>query len=222
VWGGVIGMPAHPSIQPGDAHAIVKYIMNINTKTINTLPVKGTYTTKIPEGDSGTGTYVIRAAYTDKGNKSIPKQTSESTIILRNPRVSPSDAGIRKNVLVRINGMDGTVNAIPNANGHLGFKNIDLSGIKQLEFDITTSPRENNQGGKIEIRIDSPSGELIGQIDVPSVDDEPRDAKAAPLKTDIKTTTGFHTVYLVFKNAGAKPIEPLMSLNGIRFNDEKK
>lgn len=222
VWGGVIGMPAHPSILPGDAHSIVKYIMNINTKTINTLPVKGTYTTKIPEGDNGKGIYIIRAAYTDKGNKNIPKQTAESAIILRSPLVSPSDATIRKGVSVRINGQDGTVNAIPNANGYIGFKKIDLSSIRQLELNVTTSPRENNQGGKIEIRIDSPTGELIGQIDVPSVEDEPRDAKAAPLKTDIKTTTGLHTVYLVFKNADTKPIEPLMSLNGIRFNDEKK
>lgn len=222
VWGGVIGMPAHPSIPQADAHAIVKYIMNINTKTINTLPVKGTYTATIPEGDDGSGTYVVRAAYSDRGNKNIPRQTAESTIILRSPRMSPADASIRKGVAVRINGMDGKVNAIPNTNGYLGFKKIDLSGIQQLELDITTSPRENNQGGKIEIRIDSPTGELIGQTDVPSVDDEPRDEKAAALKAELKPTTGLHTVYLIFKNPDVKPIDPLLSLNGIRFNDEKK
>ena len=222
VWGNTIGMPAHPSISIADAHAIVKYIMNIENKTINTIPVKGSYTAEVPEGDNGKGTYIIRAAYTDKGNKNIPKQTAESTIILRNPLVNPSEAEIKKAALVKVNGQDGSVSVIPNANGYIGFKNLDLTGIKQLELDITTSPRENNQGAKVEIRTGSPTGELIGQTEVPSVDDEPRDASAAPLKVDLKPVNGLQTLYFVFKNADAKPIDPLMSVNGIRFNIEKK
>lgn len=221
VWGNVIGMPAHPSISTGDAHTILKYIMNISNKTINTIPVEGSYYVKVPEGDSGKGTYIVRAAYTDKGNKSIPKQTSEATIILRNPLVSPSGAEIRKGAVVKVNGQDGTVSVIPTANGYIGFKKLDLTGIRQLELNVTTSPRENNPGGKIEVRIDSPIGALLGQSEVPSVADEPRNANAAPLKIPVKTTNGLHDVYLVFKNDQAKPIEPLMSLNSIRFVDEK-
>ena len=221
VWGNTIGMPAHPSISSGDAHTILKYIMNIGNKTINTIPVSGSYHVKVPEGDSGKGTYVVRAAYTDKGNKSIPKQTSEATIILRNPLVSPSSAEVLKGAVVKVNGQDGSVNVIPTANGFIGFKKLDLTGIRQLELNVTTSPRENNPGGKIEIRIYSPTGTLLGQSEVPSVADEPRNANAAPLKIDIKTTNGLHDVYLVFKNDQAKPIEPLMSLNSIRFVDEK-
>ena len=222
VWGNTIGMPAHPSISPGDTYTIVKYIMNISNKTINTIPVSGSYLAKVPNGDTGKGTYVVRAAYTDKGNKSIPKQTSETTIILRNPLVSPSSAEILKGAVVKVNGQDGSVNVIPTANGYIGFKKLDLTGIRQLELNVTTSPRENNPGGKIEIRMDSPTGALLGQSEVPSVADEPRNANAEPLKIDIKLTNGIHDVYLVFKNDQAKPIDPLMSLNSIRFVDNTK
>jgi cytochrome c len=196
--------------------------MNIGTKTINTNPVSGSYTVKLPEGDNGKGTYVIRAAYTDKGNKTIPVQTSEYTIILHNPLVSPSAAQIMKGALAKVNGMDGTISVIPTANGYIGFKKFDLTEIKQLELNVTTSPRENNPGAKIEIRIDSPTGELIGQTEVPSVRDEPRNTNSAPLKADIKPVNGLHDIYLVFKNAKAKPIEPLMLLNSILFSNEKK
>ena len=222
VWGNTIGMPAHPSISPGDTYTIVKYIMNISNKTINTIPVSGSYLAKVPNGDSGKGTYVVRAAYTDKGNKSIPKQTSEATIILRNPLVSPSSAEILKGAVVKVNGQDGSVSVIPTANGYIGFKKLDLTGIRQLELNVTTSPRENNPGGKIEIRMDSPTGALLGQSEVPSVADAPRNANAEPLKMDIKLTNGIHDVYLVFKNDQAKPIDPLMSLNSIRFIDNTK
>ncbi|HXI00516.1 MAG TPA: PQQ-dependent sugar dehydrogenase [Sphingobacteriaceae bacterium] len=221
VWGNTIGMPAHPSISVGDAHTIMKYIMNIGNKTINTLPVNGSYQVKVPEGDNGKGKYVVRAAYTDKGNKTVPNQTSEATIILRNPQVSPSSAEIINNAAVKINGQDGTINVIPNNNGYIGFKKIDLTDIKQLELGVTTSLRENNPGGMIEVRLDSPTGELVGQTEVPSVTDSPRNANTPPLKTDIKTTSGLHDVYLIFKNAQAKSIEPLMSLNNIRFINEK-
>ncbi|MXV16355.1 PQQ-dependent sugar dehydrogenase [Hufsiella ginkgonis] len=222
VWQNLISMPAHPSISDADAHTIVKYILSITDKTINTLPVKGTYVTKTPEGDPGNGTFVIRAAYTDHGNKTIPKQTSESTIVLRNPLVSGGAAEIMKGAIVKVNGQDGIVNVIPNTNGYIGYKKLDLTGIKQVELRISTSVREKNPGGKVEIRLDSPDGALIGQAEVPSVEDEPRAINAPPLKADVKDTTGKHDLYFVFKNAAAKASDPLFSLISVKFNDEKK
>jgi len=222
VWGNTIGMPAHPSISQNDARTILKYIMNINDKTINTLPVKGIYTARLPEGDNGNGMYIIRAAYTDKGNKAIPKLTSEATIILRSPALSPSAAEIMKGAVVKVNGQDGTVNVIPNTNGYIGFKKLDLTGIRQIEIKTITSVRENNPGGTIEIRLDSPTGELLGKTQVKSADEAPRPATASPLKADINETTGVHDVYFVFKNDKAKGIEPLMLLGNIRFGDERK
>jgi cytochrome c len=219
-WNKPIAMPAHPAIALADARTIVDYIMNITNNNINTLPVKGTYAAKTPQGDNGKGTYIVRAAYTDKGNKGIPKQTSESTIVLHAPQLAPANAPIIKGATVKVNGLDGSTNVVARANGYIGFKQLDLTGIKQLELGATASSLENNPGGTIEVRLDSPTGAVIGQTEVEVLDQKPK----APvlLKTDLKETTGKHDLYFVFKNDKAKPAETILLFNTVVFNDEKK
>ncbi len=219
VWGSTIGMPAHPGISQNDAESMVKYIVNISNKNIKSLPIKGTYTTQIPKGDNGNGTFIVRASYTDRGNNTVPKQTSESTIILRKPIVNASLAEFMKGATVKVNGADGLVTVIPTANSHIGFRKLDLTGIKEIELKVATSPREKNLGGIIEIRTGSPSGLLIGQALVEPAEDQ---ALSKAVKTEIKETSGLNDLYFIFKNDKAKPIEPLMSITTISFNNEKK
>lgn len=222
VWGNLISMPAHPAISPADAQTMIRYIMGVTDQTIGTLPVKGSFPVLLPANDPGRGTVLVRAAYTDRGNKAIPKQTAESQIILRSSLVGASTAEVIKGALVKVNGMDGVVSVIPNANGYIGFKKVDLTGIVQLEFTVTTSLRENNPGGTIEVRLDSPAGALVGQVLVDPAADLPREATDEPLRTDIKTVTGKRDIYFVFKNGTAKKIDPLLSLLQVKFNDVKK
>jgi cytochrome c len=165
VWGEV-AMAAHPALSVNDATTIVKYILSSNDKTISTLPVKGTYTQQIPAGDNGKGTLIVRAAYTDAGGKSSPSITSENQLILRSPSISASSAEIIKGGEVEINARQGTTSVAGNPNGHIGFKKIDMTGIKQLELTATAVDRTGNTGGNIEVRLDSPTGELLGQIEV--------------------------------------------------------
>jgi cytochrome c len=222
VWATAIGMPAHPAISQNDAHNIVKYIMNINTKTISTLPLQGSYAVKIPQGDDASGSYIIRAAYTDKGNKTVPQQTAQNTIILRSPVVNPADADIKKDATVRLGARGAAPFTDPRNNGHIAFKQIDLTGIKQLEITAISSIQDSNPGGKIEVRLDSPTGALLGQTEVASAEDGGRAAGKPALKVDVKETAGMHDLYFVFKNDSAKPIATLFSLTSIKFNDEKK
>jgi len=42
------------------------------------------------------------------------------------------------------------------------------------------------------------------------------------IKTDIKTVSGQHDIYFIFKNDNAKADQPLMSVSNIKFNNEKK
>jgi cytochrome c len=219
-WNKPIAMPAHPAIALADARTIVDYIINSTDNNINTMPAKGSYTIKTPEGDNGKGTFIIRAAYTDKGNKNIPKQTSESTIALRAPQVAAANAPIIKGASVKVNGLDGSTNVVARANGYIGFNKLDMTGIKQLQFGATASALENNPGGNIEVRLDLPTGPLLGQVAVEVLDQKPK--TPVFLKTDVKETTGRHDVYFVFKNDKAKSIEALLLLNSIVFDDEKK
>ena len=72
-WGEV-AMSAHPQLSPTDAQEMVSYILSLAEKkqAAPSLPVKGSYTMTLPPGDKGEGRYVVRAAYTDKGNGLFP------------------------------------------------------------------------------------------------------------------------------------------------------
>ncbi|RYG53678.1 c-type cytochrome, partial [bacterium] len=177
VWGEVV-MPAHPAMSAGDAAAIVKYILNSTEKTLSTLPTQGSYTLKIPEGDNGKGTVLVRAAYTDRPVKTIPSQTSESQLILRNPEVSPADAEVTKGVDIKARGMGAGVSLVAFSKGYIGYKKLDLTDIKQLELIASAQKRDGSVGGTIEIRLDSPTGDLIGQTVVEVA--QPRAPGAAP------------------------------------------
>ena len=217
VWTKVIAMPAHSAITDNDARSIAKYMMKAGSKSVSRMPVKGTYPVKLPKDDTGSGTYLIRAAYTDRGKGVIPKLTSENNIILRKPSIEASSADISEKVTIKVNGIDGIVNVIPVANGYIGFKELDLQGIKQIELIVTTSVREENPGGTIELRLDSPAGMLVGSTEVSDVTDEILGEKSAPRKIDLKPVTGLHTVYFVFKNSKSSPLTPLFSLSNIKF-----
>jgi cytochrome c len=216
-WNRPIAMPAHPGITLNDAHTIVNYIINVTNNNINTMPVKGTYTPKVPTEDNGNGIYIIRAAYTDRGNKNIPKQTTVSTIILHSPQMSAAVAPVMKNVSIKVNGLDGTTNVIPRKDGYISFKKLDMTGIKQLEFAAMATMLDNTPGGTIEVHLDAPTGDLIGQTKVEQLDQKPVGLNW--LKTDVKATTGKHDLYFVFKNDKAKAIDPLMLLSYIKFDD---
>jgi cytochrome c len=169
VWG-TVNMPAHPSISLNDAHTIVNYILNSNQKTINTLPLRGTFTPKIPEGDNGKGNIVIRAAYSDKGAKGTGSLTTEETKILRSQQLSPGTADTLYRAEVNLQTMFAvSLNIIPKANGYIGFKQLDFTGIQQLEISASAFPMMGYIGGTIEARLDSPDGEQIGQVKIESV-----------------------------------------------------
>ena len=166
VWGEV-NMPAHPAISLNDARLIVNYMLNARDKTISTLPLKGSYTQKIPEGDNGKGTLIVRAAYTDRGASGAAPLTSESVVALHSPQLSPGAANEIQHAETKMQAMMSvSVNVIPYANGYIGFKDIDLTGIKQLALTATANPSQGFLGGIIEVRLDGPTGELIGQAEI--------------------------------------------------------
>ncbi|WP_143092863.1 PKD domain-containing protein, partial [Arsenicibacter rosenii] len=177
VWGEV-AMPGHPAMSVADAGTLVDYILHINDKTYSSLPLNGAYSVTLPAGDNGRGSVLIRAAYTDRGNtlgagKSVPSQTSEKLIVLRSPDVDASTAEVIKGVEVKAKGMGKGENIIAFNNGYFGFRQIDLTGIQQLETNAAAQRREGAAGGKIEIHIDSPTGPVIGEANLelaPEVD----------------------------------------------------
>ena len=166
VWGDV-AMPGHPAMSVTDAGNLVQYILHINDKTLSSLPMQGTYTVKVPEGDNGKGSVLIRAAYTDRGaatgTAKVPAQTSEQLLILRSPQLEASSAQVIHGADVKAKGMGKGENVIPYANTYIGFQKLDLTGIKQLELTAAAQRREGAAGGMIEVHIDSPTGPIVGE-----------------------------------------------------------
>ncbi|GAB3745443.1 PQQ-dependent sugar dehydrogenase [Spirosoma pomorum] len=163
-WGDV-AMPGHPAMPIADVQTLVHYILNIDQKTLSSLPLQGAYAVKLPEGDNGKGSVLIRAAYTDrgglpKGAKPVPSQTSEQMIVLRSPQVNVTTAPIKQGVDVK---SDRAEKIMAYANSYLGFRQFDLTSIKRLQLDATAQRREGSTGGTIEIRLDSPTGPVIAE-----------------------------------------------------------
>jgi cytochrome c len=219
-WGAV-PMPSHPLLSVNEARTIVRYFLSANDPAISAVPLSGSYTPTIPEGDNGHGAIVIHAVYTDKGAGLLPSQTSEALTVLRNPTLGAGTAEIQAGVLPQA-GRNSTSSAavIPLANGHIAFTSIDMTGVKALALAAQAGARASGVGGSIEVRLDSANGVLIGQTTVPVAPTTPRGAgrgDVSPLNVNLAPTTGVHDVYLVFKNERANATQALMTLSTVVF-----
>ncbi len=214
VWGDH-AMSAHPQISKTDAKYIVEYILNINEKkTFTSLPLKGSYPIKSITDPKEKGSYILRAAYRDRGNGIAPPITGEEVQILRHPVLDPEKADIKQgaNLLMtpfKAMYMEGN-------NAYLGYNKIDLTRITHIIIAVTASPRNSAAGGTIEVRLDSLSGQIIGQSVVEISQKRENKTFAIP---ELK---GKHHVYFIFRNEKAISTQPMMQLTSIEFKSNPK
>ncbi|MEA5458418.1 PQQ-dependent sugar dehydrogenase [Arcicella sp. LKC2W] len=234
--GGVWGdhrMAAHPQISQAEANIIVEYILNINEpKTAKSLPTKGNYDTKVPTGQKENGSYILRAAYKDKGTKVMKSLATEDLIVLRNAKLNPEISDKSKGTQLTITPMR-SFSMVGN-NAYLAYNNVDLTDISEIEIAGQAQTRVGASGGIVEIRLDSPTGTVIGkseQIEPQEVRFGPAPAapagSAAPaapqrrppskFKIAVPANSGQHDVYFVFKNDKAKDSQIIMSVSAIEF-----
>ena len=220
VWGEV-PMAPHPTLSTDDAAEIVKYILSLSSPKpkVKSLPAQGTYTTIKQPNDKGLGVYIFRASYTDKGANGLPGVSSEETFTLRNAKINPT----RYDEVVDANKMSygGNSFIIPSKSGsYIGLKQIDLTGISKIEFTAMAPKAQlNAEGGTIELHINAPNGELLGQT--PFIGGGGGDLGGKPLSLEVKPTEGMHDIYLVFKNPNAKPGSSLMVVMSTTFKTDE-
>ena len=183
-------------------------------------PVTGKYALKVPTGESDKGSFIFRAAYTDKGTKLAPVLTSEDLVVLRNQvvRVANTDK------FSSIEFTPGRTVAAARGNGsYLSLDKIDFTGVDSLEFAANAGNGEGI-GGIIEVRLDSPTGKLIAQTDniIPRQAGAPRQGRRARIKSAVKDAVGKHDVYFVFVNPKATNTDALLYLTDIKFDMVKK
>lgn len=220
VWGET-PMAAHPQLSAADASEMVKYILNIaNEKPKEkSLPVKGTYVAKVPSGDKGKGIFIVRAAYEDAGAGGLPSVKSEQSFALRNSKVDVHGFDDYDNIMkVSNNGMNLAIAS--KAGAYMVLKQIDLNAISDLQLmAMAPKPQLNAAGGKVELRMDSPTGALLGTSDLlePSeaLDFKPT-TLTIPVKNSDKSDAKLHDIYVVFVNPKAEE-HSLMVVIGAEF-----
>ena len=219
VWGET-AMAGHPQLSTADASEMVKYVLNIaNEKPKEkSLPVKGQFTTKAPASDKNKGVFIVRAAYEDQGSNGLPSLKSEQTFVLRNSKIDAH--GFDEYVDINKMAFGGSNLAIPaKSGGYMAIKQIDLSGLKELIVLATApKPQLNAVGGKVELRLGSPKGQLIGESTFlePSekMDFTPK-VLNVPINLSGIATDKLQDVYAVFVNPKAEG--SLMVVMGLEF-----
>jgi cytochrome c len=252
VWHKETAMPAHPSITQADAQTIARYILNITNK--KTLPVSGNYKTITPANDNGRGTYIFRAAYTDRTVNKLPSLSSENVLILKSPVILSIDAD-SVNGMIRDH-LDEYTFMTARPDSYLMLKDIDLTDIKSIQLIPNWHLYDIYKGGAIEVRLDRLDGETVcktemlpqqfnmryrgafgglddakkkeavAKLNLPSLDERAFFAPGVdknnftlPSTAPLKSTSGKHDIYFVFKNEEVAKTEALFPLARIVFDN---
>ncbi len=189
VWGNT-EMAAHPQISVEDAKEMVNYILSLaDEKAAKKLPLTGSVTT----GKETEGAYLLTVSYYDKGAAPVPSIGSTATLVLRSPMLKADQATDLH--LVRVLNWGGNI-ALENVRhtAHASFKNIDLSGVKKAK--LLPFLGDDQPGGEIEIHLDKPDGKLLGK-------GRASGKGLQAITTNLEPSTGYHDLYIVFKNEGA-------------------
>jgi cytochrome c len=154
--------------------------------------------------------------------------TGTDYVILRYPLLLPETADIYSEKGISFTpSTDDPGFIFTGKGGLIGFKNIDLTGIKNVNIGAVTRfwHWSHFLGATIELRLGSPTGQLIGEPykRVPPAVAQGEgpffgDAGGAPIPVDVSKINGIHDIYIVVHNAEAKENDALLIMTGIEFN----
>lgn len=240
IWGDH-AMAAHPELSQTEARRMVQYIMTIleEKPTVEKLALTGKLNPMLPEGEDGLGVYVLRAAYQDKGGEGGQSLLGEANFLLKNPVLFPQTADIQENTQYLTTPTTNFFLLGPTA--HLGYKNLDLTGIQHINVFAKVSPSFEAKGGMVEVHLDSPNGRLLGQsseigakrvpwggfggaskVMTPAEHKAKRRRGVQTLVVPIESVEGVHDLYFVFKNTTAKENEIIMAVTEIEVYNTKQ
>jgi cytochrome c len=227
VWGQTV-MSAHPQVSEEDAGEMVRWILSLGSapKPKQGIALSGTYALTVPGSpDSKSkpkpGTFLLKASYRDRGTASQGPQEDSETIALR-PTFQQAEQADSISRGVRtyrpFNGDTVVLHDIKN-NGFFVFKHTDVTGVHSIAMGVGMSDNKYQfGGGRVEIRLDSPKGTLIGKAIIPAdngQDRMPFAEIAAPI-TDLGGGK-FHDLYFVLKNEN-NPSKAVAAMDWVRFD----
>jgi cytochrome c len=200
---------------------MVKYILNLSNEKPKekSLPVRGKFDAKIPSGDKGKGVFIVRASYEDQGANNLPSLKSEQSFVLRNAKVDVHSFDEYDNInKMAFSGRNLLMPAKSGSSARM--KQVDLNGVTELQiFASAQKAQLNAAGGKVELRMDSANGKLIGETAFLEASDKSMFG-AGPLSIPIKLPDNeankLHDLYLVFVNPKSEG-QTLMVVTSVEF-----
>ncbi len=204
VWGEV-AMPAHPDLSAEDASQMVMYIQSLSAMEAarQTLPPSGTIT---PDAGTAGKTMVLTATYTDKGAEGTVPLTGVKRVALSSSQLT------FKADLVTVDGFQpmsfGEMNflATPREGGWFALKDIDLTGVRTANImAIWQAPPP--VGMELEVRLDSPEGDLIGKGKMPAPGSGVQNG-VIPIKFSKAHEGKVKELYFVYKPADSDKLGP--------------
>ena len=218
VWGSAM-MPPHSQLTDAEASQIVGYILSLadEKKAAPSLPTRGAYAPPSTPDSTMQGAVVLRAAYTDRGANGLPALSAENSVVLRAPTVVVA-SGDSTDGIQKYKGPETPIEVTigSKSGAYVGFKQLDLTGVSAIVFSaMAPVPQLNAVGGKMEVRLDSASGVLVGETEMI----QPAATMGAPtqLRAAIVPTAGVRDVYFVFRNAEAPQGRNLFILTTATF-----
>ncbi|MEX2639052.1 MAG: PQQ-dependent sugar dehydrogenase [Balneolales bacterium] len=227
VWGEAV-MPPHPAVPEAEVREMTQYILGLSAgdEGLRRLSLHGSY---ITDGEPGQqGSHVLRASYTDDGSREREglRLTGEEIIVLRYPFLDPETADIISERITYSPSTDEPNFIVNGREGHIGFRNLDLTGINEIRIGAITRFWHWSHfiGATVELRLDSPTGRLVGQsferVPPPLSQGEGPffgDDLDPPLPVNVSDVNGMQDVYIVVRNPEAGENDALLILTGLEF-----
>jgi cytochrome c len=201
VWGETL-MSAHPQLAVDDVQAIVRYILSLDPDDQpdeKTMPLAGTITFDEHLKDKDPGKYVLMASYLDEGiseQEGFALAASEQ-IIFSPPKLEAEAADERTDGLGiwESQGLN-LVGSIVH-NSYLKFSKQYFKGLRSIKLAAKYNEGYDYQG-MVEIREQSPDGNLIGQAQLGYYHKDKWAVKYYDIPVQPSIERG--DLYLVFKN----------------------
>lgn len=210
-WG-TYPMPPHPTLSEDEARNLADYIVSLDSQEEN-IALKGTLLFDRHSDQHNNGAYVLYASYRDRGANGIEPFTTQKYLVLRNPLIQLEEyeeGNVGVVIATKNNGFNSYIANITHGK-FVRFNQLDLQGIRQVTFRL----QANGLGGKIVMRSNSRTGEVLGEIAVGA-------GQIADLKTGwqeiampVKSTGGLQDIFLTFENETGKG--GLFHLDWMRF-----
>lgn len=208
VWG-ENAMPGHPTMKEGDVKMIVTWVLSLANQGSKkaSLPLAG-QVKSTAEQTSKNQMLVLTASYTDVGGNGVGPLSGSNVVYLRSNTFDlghvPGTTGFTTK-----DSAGGRYLVFPASEGTIQGKNLDLTGIKSLEFTGFGSGEPAHY--QIEVHTGSATGTLIGQGEMAFNSSKLKVTTAV----SIQNTTSTQDLYIVCRSVQAGNNRPL--LKWIRF-----